>query len=732
MEKKDNFGFFKLPDIKKCLKKHEFLSVNRSNILVFILYIFLTIIFTYPVSFSKMIPGDGDAYQFLWFIWWYKKALLSASSPYFSQYIFYPTGVNLAFSAITPFNGIVSIPLQYIFGLTKTYNILWLSSYIFSGYGTYLLVKYLTGDLKAAFIAGLIFMFSPYHAVHALGHLNLLTIEWIPFYVLYLLKTVNEQSSKNAVYASFFLLLAFLSEYTYAVYLSFFTALYLLYLFYENKNYVTSKSVVKRLVLMGINFTFLVLPFAYPLLKELLVSNSNYMYNEGFVTFSADLLSFFIPAQFHPVFGQFVNPFYENFTGNVAEFTVFAGYAVLILSIIAFLKIKTKEVKFWVLSTAICFVFCLGPLLHINGIFTGTVEDINFAIPLPYAIIMKIPIVSIARAPSRWDSMVMLSLSVLSGYGLSYINKKYESHSFRNIPINAFVTIIFTSLILFEFLFIPYPMGNTDVPEFYYSLSGNSEDFAIFEIPDLSLHVTYPEYMYYQTVHGKKLVTGYAHQPETCNQFTENTPVVNDLYFMSKITENDILNQDIKETGLSILNYYNIRYIILHKNYMTEEQLDFEQDFLNKLLSEKPDYYKNDSMYVYQVESAPVKPFQLLGDGWYDLEEWNDIPTRWMSSNASLSIYSNENCSMKLRFQAMSFHQARFLEICKENSAVSTVEVSPEFNTFETPVQLHKGENSISFQVLNKSEKPYDIPDFDKDDSRSLAVAMQNITIDKI
>lgn len=100
---------------------------------------------------------------------------------------------------------------------------------------------------------------------------------------------------------------------------------------------------------------------------------------------------------------------------------------------------------------------------------------------------------------------------------------------------------------------------------------------------------------------------------------------------MRKTTENDILNQDIKEIGPSILNYYNIEYIILHENYMTKKQLKFEKNLLSKFLNEKPVYYKNDSMYVYYVKSLPLKPFQLLGGGWDNLEEWNNIPTRWIS-----------------------------------------------------------------------------------------------------
>jgi hypothetical protein len=228
VQNKIAFGwlFMKLLDTKKLHISNiiSLLSIKRSDIFIVIAYVILTIIFTYPVFFSDIqVPGGGDTYFYLWDLWWFRTALLDFSNPYFTPYLFHPTGLNLAFSAVTPFNALLSIPLQSIFGLIRTYNILFLISFIIAGYGTYKLTRYLTGNSQAAFIAGLIFMFSPYHFAHSLGHLNLTSIEWIPFYVLYFLKTINEKNVKNAIYSAFFLLLVALSEYTYVVYLSAFT-----------------------------------------------------------------------------------------------------------------------------------------------------------------------------------------------------------------------------------------------------------------------------------------------------------------------------------------------------------------------------------------------------------------------------------------------------------------------------------------------------------------------------
>lgn len=319
-------------------------------------YVILTVIFTYPVAFNlDKIPGGGnDANWFLWNLWWWKTSLLNFSSPYYTTDIFYPIYANLAFSSTTPFNAILSIPLQLIFGLVVAYDILWLISFPIAGYGTYLLVKYLTGDTRAAFISGVVFMFSPYHFAFG-SALNLTTIEWIPFYILYLFKILKEERNGNSIYAAFFLLLVALSEYQYLLFLLTFTLLFLLFYLATDKKNILKKNTIKRISMMIIFFGMIFLPFAYPLLKELAMSTSGYIYSVGFEKYSYDLLDFFNPTKIH-----------LNRSG------AFIGYTVILLAFIALIdkgldKKKRKEINFWLLSILTFFILALGPILRING-----------------------------------------------------------------------------------------------------------------------------------------------------------------------------------------------------------------------------------------------------------------------------------------------------------------------------------------------------------------------------
>jgi hypothetical protein len=121
-----------------------------------------------------LIGHGGDGWQNLWNLWWMKESLLVLhTNPLETKYIFYPIGANLLFHTLSPIAGILTIPMQLTAGLVFGYNFLVIFSFIFSGYGAYLLAMYLTKDNISSFFSGLVFAFSPYHLAHTLGHLTL-------------------------------------------------------------------------------------------------------------------------------------------------------------------------------------------------------------------------------------------------------------------------------------------------------------------------------------------------------------------------------------------------------------------------------------------------------------------------------------------------------------------------------------------------------------------------------
>ena len=196
----------------------------RTDLLVISLYLVLTLVLTYPLvtHLTTHVPGTNvDEYAFVWNLWWFKHALFDLhTSPLYTQFIFYPLGVSLVLYTLTIFNGVLALPLLPLLGLVATSNVILIFSFVISGYGAYLLAYYLlsvhntehgtchtpqaTADVLrvpcgvslAAFIAGLTYAFTASRFVYtALGHYDMVSTQWIPFYVLFLLKALQQPTN---------------------------------------------------------------------------------------------------------------------------------------------------------------------------------------------------------------------------------------------------------------------------------------------------------------------------------------------------------------------------------------------------------------------------------------------------------------------------------------------------------------------------------------------------------
>jgi hypothetical protein len=162
----------------------------------------------------------------------------------------------------------------------------------------------------------------------------------------------------------------------------------------------------------------------------------------------------------------------------------------------------------------------------------------------------------------------------------------------------------------------------------------------------------------------------------------------------------------------------------------------------------EPVFKINDNEYLYKL-AIDLTPIQSLDkhiiirfidfseseefyylDGWHGLEDWGGTPTRWMSDDATLMIYSDENRTADLSLQALSFYRPRTLEIYVNDLPHIWAEVPTEgFVMVNVPISLNEGANIIRLQVPEGCERPCDIPELNNKDPRCLGLAFQNITI---
>lgn len=152
-------------------------------------YTTLSVILTWPLilGLSSDVPGDlGDSLLNMWILAWgaeHLPSLLTGAiswSDYWNANIFHPHPLALSLSEHLFGQVLQILPIYWLTGnIILCYNLLFISTFVLSGFGTYLLVRDLTGDRRAAFLAGLIFGFLPYR-IAAIPHLQVMSSQWMP------------------------------------------------------------------------------------------------------------------------------------------------------------------------------------------------------------------------------------------------------------------------------------------------------------------------------------------------------------------------------------------------------------------------------------------------------------------------------------------------------------------------------------------------------------------------
>jgi hypothetical protein len=157
----------------------------------------------------------GDVLGNLWALDWVSRHLL-APARLFAANIYYPDPASLAYTESLLAQSLVAGPLLALsVPLVAAYNILWLLTFPLSGLGAFLLGRHLTGSRVGAALAGLTYAFSSYR-LESLAHLQTLSIQWLPFVVLFLVRCLKSPTLRNLAGLDAFVLLQALSSGYYA------------------------------------------------------------------------------------------------------------------------------------------------------------------------------------------------------------------------------------------------------------------------------------------------------------------------------------------------------------------------------------------------------------------------------------------------------------------------------------------------------------------------------------
>lgn len=653
-------------------------------------YLLLTLALTYPlaVRFTRAIPGDGfDGWQNYWNLWWVKVALLEQhTSPFFTNLLYYPTGVGLLFHTLNPFNGLLTLPVQVAAGLFPAYNLAVLCGFVLGGLGAYLLARQAWGpghSRWAAFVAGVIFAFAPVHMAHLLGHMQVISLEWIPFFALYLLRAMGGgrqagRPAREAALAVFFLILTALCDWYFVLYCLIFSAVAAVWWACTARPMPRVRRGLLTIAAIWLIWGVALSPLLLPMVRE--ASQFRFMVPDPTHSrlLSADLLAFITPQGFHPLWGEWARARSAAFTSSMAEYTVFAGFTVLALAVLGVAGRRRSAAGrarlFWLPVLAVFFILALGPVLHIGGrtaLLPGGQE-----LHLPYGWLARtVPFMEITRSVSRYDIMVMLALSVLAAAGVDRLRRGGRGR--------RWLAGAACAAVLFEFWSAPYPLSEPDTPAWYAALAADGRSGAVLNLP---MNWDRPGYLLYQTVHGKPLTAAYISR-EDPRTLVERAPVL--LYF--RRLGPDIIAFDLAGQGQQALADLGVRWVALDRYKMPGgAERSVTEAAARQIFGAQPAVYADERLTVYEVTPAPARaPYLILGAGWGPFEA--TTRTRAFNGQATVVIRAPVAGQATLR-----------VTLAPGSAALEAAQADADF---VLPLTLQAGDNVTTLRSLTSGQR---------------------------
>jgi len=483
-------------------------------------YTILAIIVTWPalVHLRDRVLGayPGDNFIFLWALWYTAHAIFDLhTSPFFDANIYFPFGFSLFrnLGDVSPATILASIPLTRCLGEVATYNLLIIISFALTGFGTFLLARELRAGFPGALVAGIGVGFCAYHFAHAAGHLSLASTQWIPFFFLYLERTLQKPGIRNAVLLGLFYSLSALVSWYYASLLPIVAVLYLSL----RLNYFKERKRLVRLVKPGLVAaacaSVLVLPFAVPYMLALKQGTMAVRSVEESQAFSASVADFFIPSVRHPLFGHWVAQHWRVGANGVwGEWQVYLGTLILPLALLGILRSKHRRVTAGLIAMgAGAFVLALGPTLYFvhPPSFPGTPNLAPLSrIPLPVLALKDIPPFSFLRAWARMGFFLQLAVALLAAQGCTYLLELIGRHS----TAQRAVALTVISLATLDSMVVPFGMAPVAPRPVDRWLAAQPGKFPVMEYP-IPVHAYSGPAMYATRFTGQQIIMGYGSNP---------------------------------------------------------------------------------------------------------------------------------------------------------------------------------------------------------------------------
>jgi hypothetical protein len=386
----------------------------------------------------------------------------------------------------------------------QAHNTIVVFSFVAAGLTAFCLCHTFTHRYWPSIIGGCVFTFSQYHFAHADGHLQLVSLEWIPAFALAWYVLLRKPSLKTSTGTAISLALVLACDFYYFAYCVLYAIVVTAYEAFARKDPVFVLRRCHRPAMLV--FLALTIISCGPLIAGLVRLNAvdPLLGSHDAASFSTDLLGALVPGG-HWRFAELTRSFWDSLPGNIQESSVDIGVAVaaaLMYCIVhrAHPLVRRAGVWWWILAGF--WLLSLGPVLHIWG-------APHARVPMPYAGVQTlVPFLDLSGVPARMMVMVTLAAAVLTSVGYALLFE--ASLRARLIACGLLV------LMAVEYVPRAIPTTSPQIPAYVSALASIQEPGGLldlvsgyFEDRPFGSVTGSGIALYYQTLHHRPMASGY-------------------------------------------------------------------------------------------------------------------------------------------------------------------------------------------------------------------------------
>ncbi|MCX6812504.1 MAG: hypothetical protein NTW79_02685 [Candidatus Berkelbacteria bacterium] len=508
------------------MKKYR--KIFLFGILPALFYLAFFVFYTWPwtTHFSSAFFADtGDGLQNVWNLWWVNFAVQHQQNIYFTNFLHFPGGTTLLAQTLNPINGIFAVILLKFFSLVQSYNLIVILAFVLTGLFTFWLAWEFSRSYIGGLLAGFALTFSSYHFAHAIGHLNLITLEFIPLFLLCFWRLLKKPTIPLAIFSAVTLFLVEFSDLYYLIFCLIVAGIIIIYLLVLRRLLWSNFAQKNYAIFVGLS-ALIVAPLS--LLIFFANWRDTFLGVHKALEFSLDLPAAIIPGQIWH-FAALTASYWTKNPLGIVEGSVSVGIIIwlaVLAAIFAYKKFRGSDLALWLWIFFIFGILSFGPRLQIGG---KIVSDI----PLPYSLATRIlPFLNLGGTPVRMMVISMLAGSLVLAIVVGKIQTKKIS--------GKIILFLIFALMFVELWPAKLPLTKAAAPDFVQKLAELPAG-AVVDLLD-----TPTSALYFQTIYQKPLVGGYISRLPT------------------SVSEKDaaIFNLIDEKNYSALRNQYQIRYLI--------------------------------------------------------------------------------------------------------------------------------------------------------------------------